>query len=281
MYTRTVFSALGDWGLQTMTQQRVLQALKEIQCRLDFCVLLGDNFYPDGVASVDDPRWASILAAFPPHLRLYALLGNHDYHLNPRAQMDYHLHSWKMPHYFYDRVENHVHMLFLDTAILAPAFTTNLFQQCSVSPARIQAFQQHAKTMGIEQLRWIEHRLSTMDAPWKIVFGHYPLVSNGPHDVSLELYGTLFPLLQRYGVDLYMAGHDHNAQVIQHQSLLCVVSGAISMIAPPSRHMPGTLFVSTQPGQFVCSVDDKTLDLKYVDAQLHVRYSLSKTQPVY
>ena len=275
MYPRTVFSAFGDWGYMTPSRDRVLHALDRMHVELDFCILLGDNFYPNGVASVDDPKWEhEVVKAFPPSLRLYAILGNHDYHLDPRAQIQYSTPQWQMPSSYYDLVQDHVHLLFLDTTVLAPAFSTTLFQQCGLSLKRIQVFLGDVEATREPQLRWLEDRLANSRSTWKIVVGHYPLATNGPHDASQELYRCLFPILERHGVHLYMAGHDHNAQVIQHPSLCSVVSGAVSHIVAPVRPfpVPGTVFVSTIPGQFVCEATDKALDLKYIDVDHEVRY---------
>jgi len=276
MYPRTVFSAFGDWGALTPSRDRVLHALACMHTELDFCILLGDNFYPDGVSGINDPKWKQqVVNAFPPSLRLYAILGNHDYHLDPTAQVQYSTPQWQMPSSYYDLVRDHIHILFLDTTVLAPAYTTTLFHECGVHPVRIQAFQTLVKATREAQLCWLEDRLSHSRSTWKIVVGHYPLATNGPHDTSQELYQTLLPLLQRYGVHLYLAGHDHNAQVLQHESPLCsVVSGAVSFVVAPHRPfpVPGTLFVSTVPGQFVCEATRLTLELKYVDVNHEIRY---------
>ena len=49
-----------------------------------FVVLLGDNFYEDGVASVDDPQWQTKFEDPYANIDLpfYAVLGNHD-HMPP------------------------------------------------------------------------------------------------------------------------------------------------------------------------------------------------------
>jgi acid phosphatase len=110
------------------------------------------------------------------------------------------------------------------------------------------------------------------------VCGHYPIASGGPHPVSPVLENLLFPLFEKYGVDVYFSGHDHNAQVLQKHSVLCVVSGCASMVVPPPRPPPSTLFVSTVPGQFVTEVTATTLDLHYVEGigRISFHHSLVK-----
>ena len=44
---------------------------------------------------------------------------------------------------------------------------------------------------------------------WVIVVGHYPVFSPGSHGDTSELNTYLQPLLEQYGVDAYVCGHDH------------------------------------------------------------------------
>lgn len=55
----TNFISFGDWGLQPSTENIVhdgmLTALKSTN--VDFFVVVGDNFYDNGVTSDTDPLW--------------------------------------------------------------------------------------------------------------------------------------------------------------------------------------------------------------------------------
>ena len=281
------FTAFGDWGMKTPSRDLILSTLELMRFELDFCVLLGDNFYPDGVQSVDDPQWQhGVVDIFPPSLRLYAVLGNHDYHANAHAQVVYTYLPrntlWKMPYYYYMEqfpVGNEtLDMFFLDTAILSPFFTMDIMRHCGVGSYSLQMFQQNAQNIRNEHIRWLQTHLSQSRARWKVVCGHYPIASGGPHPVSPVLENLLFPLFEKYGVDVYFSGHDHNAQVLQKNSVLCVVSGCASMVVPPPRPNPKTLFVSTVPGQFVTEVTATTLDLHYVEGvgKISFQHSLVK-----
>src|SRR5262249_47401068 len=50
---------------------------------VDLVLLLGDNFYPDGVRSLEDPRWKErfedAFAGAKLQVPFYAVLGNHDH----------------------------------------------------------------------------------------------------------------------------------------------------------------------------------------------------------
>ena len=51
-----------------------------------------------------------------------------------------------------------------------------------------------------------------------IVFGHYPILSNGYYYNDLNpLYKTLIPLFEKYKIHAYVSGHEHNIQYINRQ----------------------------------------------------------------
>ena len=56
----------------------------------------------------------------------------------------------------------------------------------------------------------LETQLQQAKPTWKVVFGHHPLYSSGSHGSSPQLINKLSPLFSRYGVQLYLNGHDHN-----------------------------------------------------------------------
>jgi len=67
-----------------------------------FVLGLGDNFYDDGVDSVDDPKWKSFwvdsyLTYESLRVPWKAVLGNHDYDGNPDAQIDFTTHVGNPP----------------------------------------------------------------------------------------------------------------------------------------------------------------------------------------
>ena len=72
--------------------------------------------------------------------------------------------------------------------------------------------------MDAAQLAWIEATLQAAPEPWKIVFFHHPLYSDGDrHGSNLELRPLLEPLLVRYDVNVVFSGHDHFYQRIKPQ----------------------------------------------------------------
>src|SRR5574341_1365764 len=105
------FIAMGDWGTGSPAQRQVAELMNAKAGRdsLHFVLLLGDNFYEKGVASVDDPQWQKKFERMYdlPFLNVpfFAALGNHDYKKagSPDAQVEYSKRhtKWKMPARFY------------------------------------------------------------------------------------------------------------------------------------------------------------------------------------
>ncbi|EWM20450.1 purple acid phosphatase [Nannochloropsis gaditana] len=81
------FFTIGDWGSGTSNQSAVAATMGAWGKRYNpqFIVALGDNFYENGVDSVDDPLWNTRYCSVytdPALLDVpwYAILGNHDYY---------------------------------------------------------------------------------------------------------------------------------------------------------------------------------------------------------
>lgn len=277
------FVAFGDWGTKTDSFYQLMKILHKRASYLDFCILLGDNFYPNGIGSLDDPRWKSnVIDFFPSYLRLYPILGNHDWHQNPLSQIYFTYVSqnrvWKMPFFYYDEIftigTETIHFLFLDTCLMSPNFTEYYLQVCNVSKEQIAFFYAFVKEYKEKQMQWLQNTLQNSKSKYKIVCGHYPILSNGAHNVSPELYHTLIPIFEKYSVNLYLCGHDHNAQVIQYGNIYCVLSGASSHSIPIKPIVPQTLFYSSNCGFFQFQINTQSIQIDYINLQNKVEFSL-------
>ncbi|HZI02506.1 MAG TPA: metallophosphoesterase, partial [Archangium sp.] len=60
------------------------------------------------------------------------------------------------------------------------------------------------------QRKWLAQDLAASDAPWKVVFLHYPPWSSGDHGSQLMIRREFSPLFEKHGVDLVLTGHDHH-----------------------------------------------------------------------
>lgn len=212
------FYALGDTGTGTLKQNFVATMLN-VSCKnsghTDAVIMLGDNIYPDGVASVQDELWndrfenvydGECLSALP----FYAMPGNHDYYGNIDAQVDYSNKNmgtgrWKMPatHYIKNFKNSHgttlVRLVVLDT-------------ERDVS----------------QQLPILETAFKDLDTNiWRIVAGHVPIRSfSKKYGDNKNLVNVLLPELQKFHVHAYLSGHAHNLQILKRENEpLYVVSG--------------------------------------------------------
>jgi acid phosphatase len=194
----------------------------------DFCFLLGDNFYPFGLNSIDDEQFQEKYINIFPNIPCFAILGNHDYLLNPKSQIQLSskFNNWKMPHYFYDIIldlnQDSIHFIFLDTCILAKDLTLRLLTN-DVNKYLYSNI--HDANYHI-QINWLKHTLQNSKSKWKIICGHYPICSNGPHQNSVNLYNLLMPIFKEYKVDCYISGHDHNLQHIFKEDIHFFVTGS-------------------------------------------------------
>lgn len=58
-------------------------------------------------------------------------------------------------------------------------------------------------------ITWLEKVLSSGQNKWKIVFTHYPVYSCSQGRDNEEYRAAVQPLIEKYGVDLVLQGHDH------------------------------------------------------------------------
>ena len=270
------FLVLGDWGRNGHYQQRAVAQWMDVammQMDGDFIVTTGDNFYSNGVASVDDPYWQSSYENIynGPHLfeDWYVTLGNHDYRGNWQAQIDYsHIsRRWNMPAQYYilnfaiDK-NSSVLLVFLDTNPLNPDYKNEA------------KYAETQKQDAAKQLVWLEQQLGNSNATWKIVVGHHPLYSSGKrYGTSGGIRDVLEPILEKHKVDAYYAGHEHDLQHNQPKgsSVAHYVSGAGSEVRPVAQR-EFTVFAKSVAGFATVSVTADMLLTQFINASGQVIY---------
>lgn len=70
-----------------------------------------------------------------------------------------------------------------------------------------------------DQLTHVERMLQearNMNPSWLLMCGHYPIYSRGQHGDTDELITYLQPLLEKYEVRAYFAGHDHISEHLRY-----------------------------------------------------------------
>ena len=196
---------LGDFGTGGEGQREVARAIAETHASNppDLVLTVGDNFYPRGVASAEDPLWNTVFedvydGDFWENLVFFPSLGNHDAEGNERAQFEYSSPGgrWVMPgnYYTFRRAMpsgDTVRFLALDTNIL------------NRGGIRADA-----------QLEWMEPILEGSSDRWVIAYGHHPMVSGGWHGASERVRSFLSPHFQGR-VSLYLSGHNHSTELLR------------------------------------------------------------------
>ena len=271
------FLAVGDWGRDgAFHQAEVAAQMGETAAQVGakFVIAVGDNFYEDGVASVSDPKWKTsfedVYTAPSLQVPWYVALGNHDYHGEPQAQVDYGKTSprWRMPQRSYRFAETSpagvtVETFVLDTTPLIPAYKVHPWLGPKLA----------GQGDPTAQLAWLDSALGASKANWKIVVGHHPIwagdnshAGNEGHAGSPELVAQLDPILIRHGVHLYLNGHDHELQHTQRGAQHYVCTGAGSKMEAECD-TAGTDLCSLQSGFVACAATRATLQVAYRDYQ--------------
>jgi len=282
------FLAVGDWGRDGAFHQREVAArMGETARAVDaaFVVSVGDNFYEDGVASTDDPKWKSsfedVYTAPSLQIPWYVALGNHDYHGNTQAQLDYAETSarWFMPGRWYrssratvtNKGRVGVDLFVLDTSPFIAAYRADGAGKVKVAGQRTAP-----------QLRWLDAALGQSTADWKVVVGHHPIYSGGQYGQpggTPELIEQLDPILQRHRVPLYLCGHEHDLQHIARGATHYVCTGAGSLTREHCHHERGD-FCSVQSGFTLCVASPTRLWIGYRDWEGEGLYVVEIAKPV-
>ena len=184
------FVALGDVGTGNIGQLAVADAMDEYYRQNPFALVLltGDNIYEDGeIEKVGKTFGRPYRFLRRNKVPFYAVLGNHDIRTNNGVdQVNYSAFNMKGRYYTWEK--DIVQFFALDT---------------------------NHNASWSKQLAWLEKGLASSNAVWKIVFAHHPVYSSGVHGSSDKLIERLSPLFERYGVQLYLNGHDHNYERTQ------------------------------------------------------------------
>jgi acid phosphatase len=179
------FVSVADTGTGARGQYAVANSMTRYhrQNPFDLVILAGDNIYTNGeiekIAEVFERPYAALLNK---GVKFQACLGNHDIRTdNGEPQVRYP--GFNMQGRYYTFRRNQAQFFALDT---------------------------NSNADWKNQLIWLEKELSKSNAPWKIVFGHHQIYSSGMYGLNQPFIETLTPIFKKYGVQLYINGHDHN-----------------------------------------------------------------------
>lgn len=244
----------------------------------EFILALGDTFHYMGVQSVEDPIWLSNFEQVYRHPELmiswFPVIGNHESQGNIQALIDYSDISrrWEMPaRYYVKHFEGEegetIDLFIIDTCPL------------------IEKYRQDPKYIGVvgqerePQLAWLEEELAKSTADFKIVAGHHPIHAHTSKDQIErdEMQKYVEPLLIKYDVDLYLAGHIHNHQHIRlpHSNTDYVVLSSGSR-SRKVEAIEGTQFCSSETGFGFISIKNKVMTVHLLDKEANELYSFTR-----
>ncbi len=277
------FFAFGDWGVYGLGDQTIVANRLDYYAQYikpAFVTLLGDNFYPAGVASTTDTHWKASFSNVYKGSNLpdkfYAVLGNHDYQQNPQAEIDYGRLNprWVMPARYYTQVYSvdaatKLRIVYLDTSPFVTEYRNNA-----------GGYPDLLAQNTIRQVAWLDSVLSHATERWTIVMGHHPIYSVGnDHGGQPELQQQIQPLLAKYKVPLYMDGHSHTLQHLRPAGSATdyiVSGGGGAPIGPPPSADTTALFAQNVYGFAVVSVNASQLQVSLVDEQGKRLYQMQR-----
>ncbi len=191
----------------------------------EFTILLGDNFYPKGVRSVQDDQFELFSRFSRSSEKFFIIPGNHDYKTQGSvdAQIAYSQvnNKWIFPNRYYSRIEKIygpadilLCLVFLDTVTFAE---------------------------DTEQQEWLKTELTrcnTLPNSLKIVSGHFPVYTRGSYALSkriLEFRNAVNPILVEHKVHAYLSAHEHQMQAFVADGIHYLIVGSV-VDAYPHTH---------------------------------------------
>jgi hypothetical protein len=183
------FAVIGDNGTGERPEFEVATEMERFRevVKYDFVVMDGDNIYgghtPSDFQLKFEQPYTPLLDA---GVKFYASLGNHD---DPDIERNYKLYNMGGQRYY------------------------------SFQKGDAEFFALDSNYMDPRQLAWIDDKLKSSSAKWKICFFHHPMFTAATyHGPDVDLRAQLMHLLLKYGVNLVLSGHEHVYERIKPQS---------------------------------------------------------------
>ena len=206
----------------------------------DALITLGDNDYTESPPSfranwLDSFGWAAADG-----LLVAGTLGNHDVRVRGGR---YEFELLGMPGRYYRRELGQVELFLLDS-----------------------------NRIGGDQLEWLEAALASSTADWKVVAMHHPAYSCGGYLGDARVRHRLVLVFEQGGVDLVLAGHDHNYQrFARRNGVTYVVHGGggaeLYSLQPCPVSFPVRVEARKRHGWLYLRADERSLRVRAVSRQ--------------
>ena len=245
------FAAVGDTGRDTPTARSVAERIAAVhrETPLDTLLLLGDLDQDDGNGDDYEANFATpYRPVLDAEIPLAAALGNHDVHTREGADM---MQLFEMPGRYYDFRIGPVAFFALDTTA-----------------------EDDGTRLDNTQLSWLRSKLEATSAPWRVLFMHHPSYSTTDHSSQPEVRRALEPIVNEYGVQLVLSGHDHQYERSkQIGSAVYVVAGTGCCVDGKDERSDHTAHFESTGGIVVVEASTTRMVLRFVDAEGGVRDS--------
>ena len=181
------FLVIGDTGTGTDQQNELANVMLRYRqvFPFEFVLMLGDNMYGSEKAVDYKTKFENVYKPLlDQKIKFYAALGNHD----ESNQRFYEFFNMEGQEYYQ-------------------------FKKGDVS-----FYSLNSNYMDKKQVDWLNDKLATDTAPWKIAFFHHPLYSSGgKHGSDTKLREIVEPIFLKHGVNVVFAGHEHFYERIKPQ----------------------------------------------------------------
>jgi chitodextrinase len=195
---------IGDAGTANSDQAAVRDAYKDNlgTTGTDLWLMLGDNAYEDG----EDWQYQdAVFEMYPELLRqapLWSTLGNHDGHTADSG-------TESGPYYDIFSFPRNGEA----GGIASGTEAYYSFDYGNIHFISLDSYDSDKKSDG-PMLTWLENDLAATSKDWIIAFWHHPPYSKGNHDsddssTQTSMRENANPILESYGADLILSGHNH------------------------------------------------------------------------
>lgn len=248
------FSAFGDWGTWGPNFRLVASRLNQ-QPHSKFTILLGDNFYPRGVSSADDPLFGLFSHFSDSSDQFYVIAGNHDYETPGSVELEMaHQHpKWVFPKKYYAKIDfiegSNENLLLCMVFVDSVSFDADSAQQA-----------------------WLAAQLKECDIPntLRIVSGHYPVYSAGMYWKSgsvSKFRNAINPILIEHNVHLYLSGHEHQMQALEADGIHYLIAGSATHVYLDSVDHEKIKFQGFDAGFLNFALEDGVARYEFVRAE--------------